>query len=185
MWLHTFAEIWIYSHYPDIQTEPPKYLTAPLFQLWTFFHPQAQLPALLSHPPKLPTPPLHPITILLLKWRWWWCNNSVNDDNILSGGNSIWGALIAHFGYGEGGVGGCVELMGKWPELQKDRDLFNYTRGESSFHHTHPTVGNNTVIFRKVEAKRISLSCSAIFININVRGLQRPRKDTSALTGRR
>lgn len=96
------------------------------------------------------TPPLHPITILLLKWRRWWCNNSVNDDNILSGGNSIWGALIAHFGYGEGGVGGCVELMGKWPELQKDRDLFNYTRGESSFHYTHPTVGNNTVIFRKV-----------------------------------
>lgn len=151
MWLHTFAAIWIYSRYPDIQTELPKYLTALLFQLWTFFTPKHNFLHYYRPPPQAAhTPPLHPITILLLKWRRWWCNNSVNDDNILSGGNSIWGALIAHFGYGEGGVGGCVELMGKWPELQKDRDLFNYTRGESSFHYTHPTVGNNTVIFRKV-----------------------------------
>lgn len=129
----------------------PKISYCSIVSTLNFFSPPSTTSCvIIAPPPKLPTPPLHPITILLLKWRRWWCNNSVNDDNILSRGNSIWGALIAHFGDGEGGVGGCVELMGKWPELQKDRDLFNYTRGESSFHDTHPTVGNNTVIFRKV-----------------------------------
>lgn len=43
----------------------------------------------------------------------------MNDDNILSWGNSIWGALMAHFGYGGKGARrgwGCgrgMELMGK------------------------------------------------------------------------
>lgn len=34
----------------------------------------------------------------------------MNDDNILSGGNSIWEALMAHFGYcgGGGGTNGKV-----------------------------------------------------------------------------
>lgn len=123
---------------------PPILRTASLFQLWTSFHPPARLPALLSLSPHSPlTPPLHPITILLLKWQQWWCNNSVNDDNILSGGNSIWGALMAHSSYREGGVGGGG-LMGKWPELQKDTDLFNYTRGErtarSTIHSTPSAI---------------------------------------------
>lgn len=30
----------------------------------------------------------------------------MNDDNILSRGNSIWGALMAHLGYCGGGGGG-------------------------------------------------------------------------------
>lgn len=50
---------------------------------------------------------------------------------------------MAHSSYREGGVGGGG-LMGKWPELQKDRDLFNYTRGErtarSTIHSTPSAI---------------------------------------------